>query len=268
MDAGNRGSFQAHSGAAAKASQPRLAFLALLLAAFCFLGLGLWTGSGNSQERRPAQAGATAARDTQFTILKIEPDAQKEEVRIFFNKPVPLEGLKDNLRLLPLIKIDWRQRRHEPGGPAHPKGALQIRGGLCGNLAGEFYAGRPDLRAHGDFLFHARPARPRWNSSNAKNLIERDSRELLHVRAQNVKSLLLEGIRIPPLLLPLALAVEESPADWGRTLEELKAGADQLKRFWPRETRPWPRSSWNRLPKSSSSRRPVKRTNPWPCLYP
>lgn len=51
MDAGNRGSFQAQSGAAAKASWPRLVFIALLLAAFCSLGLGLWAGSGNSQEQ-------------------------------------------------------------------------------------------------------------------------------------------------------------------------------------------------------------------------
>src|SRR5208337_3681283 len=104
MDAGNRGSFQAHSGTAAKASWPRPVLRALLLAAFCSLGLGLWAGSGDSQERRPAQAGTTAAADSQFTILKIEPDAQKEEVRIFFDKPLLLEGLKDNLRLLPLVK--------------------------------------------------------------------------------------------------------------------------------------------------------------------
>ena len=79
------------------------------------------------------------------------------------------------------------------------------------------------------FFMPDRP--PKVEFVEKKSLIERDSRELLHVRAQNVKSLLLEGIRIPPLLLPQALAVEDSPDDWGRTLGELKTGADQLKKL-------------------------------------
>jgi len=228
VDAGNRGSFQAHSGAAAKASQPRLAFLALLLAAFCFLGLGLWTGSGNSQERRPAQAGATAAGNSQFTILKIEPDAQKEEVRIFFDKPLPLEGLKDNLRLLPLIKLDWRHAAMSPEGQLTLKGRFKFGVGYVVTLPENFRLGsltyRPTVTT---FFLPDRPAKLEF--VGRKSLIERDSQELLHVRSQNVKALILEGIRIPPLLLPRALAVEESPSDWGRTLEELKSGAERLR---------------------------------------
>ena len=54
---------------------------------------------------------------------------------------------------------------------------------------------------------------------------------MLHVRAQNVKSLLLEGIRIPPLLLPQALAVEDIPADWDRPWRNFKAGAEALKKL-------------------------------------
>jgi uncharacterized protein YfaS (alpha-2-macroglobulin family) len=227
MEAGKRGFFQALSEAAAKASRPRFAFMALLLAAFCSLGLGLWAGSGKSQERRPTQAAAAAAADRQFTILKIEPDAQKEEVRIFFDKPLLLEGLKDNLRLLPLVKINWRHTGMSPEGQLTLKGSFKYGVGYVVTLPENFrLAGltyRPTVTS---FFLPDKPAKLEFVEH--KSVIERDSRQLLHVRSQNVKALILEGIRIPPLLLPRALAVEESPSDWGRTLEELKSGAERL----------------------------------------
>ena len=62
------------------------------------------------------------------------------------------------------------------------------------------------------FFMPDRP--PKVDFVGPQSVIERDSRQLLHVRAQNVNNLRFEGIRVPPLLLPLALAVEKSPGDW------------------------------------------------------
>ena len=113
MDAGKGTLFQDLPGAAHHPGRRCLALIGLLLAAFWALDLGLLATPGGAQPRRPTKAAdhrpaATAAPDKQFTIVKIEPDAKSEEVRIFFSKPVPLEGLQGNLRLLPLSKIDWR----------------------------------------------------------------------------------------------------------------------------------------------------------------
>ena len=70
-----------------------------LWAAFWALGLGLLASPGMSQERRPhkAVAGRPAAvmAEKQFTIAKIEPYANKEEVQILFQQaraPGRLEG--------------------------------------------------------------------------------------------------------------------------------------------------------------------------------
>jgi uncharacterized protein YfaS (alpha-2-macroglobulin family) len=64
---------------------------------------------------------------------------------------------------------------------------------------------------------------------------------LLQVRAQNVNNLRFEGIRVPPLLLPLALTVEQSPADWPGLFSELKAATVGLKPLLARhkELAPW-----------------------------
>ena len=175
-------------------------------------------------------APATPPADKQFTIVKIEPDAKNEEVRIFFSKPVPLEGLRGNLRLLPLSKIDWRNSTMDQAGRLTLKGRFKFGLGYVVNLPENFrMAGLTYVPTVTSFFMPDRP--PKVEFVEKKSLIERDSRQLLHVRAQNVKSLLLEGIRIPPLLLPQALAVEDSPEDWGAALTELKAGAEQLKKL-------------------------------------
>ena len=200
--------------------------------------LGLGSGSpglsGNvpraSAPKAVAGRPAAVAAEKQFTIVKIEPDAAKEEVNIFFSKPVPLDGLKGNLRLLPLVKIDWRQSAMSPEGKLTLKGKFKFGIGYVVTLPENFsLTGLTYVPTVTSFFMPDRP--PKLEFIERQNLIERDSRQLLHVRAQNVKSLFLEGVRVPPLLLPQALAVEDIPADWDKTLTEFKAGAARLKQL-------------------------------------
>ena len=129
-------------------------------------------------------------------------------MRIFFSKPVPLEGLQGNLRLLPLIKLDWPNSAMNQEGRLTLKGRFKFGLGYVVNLPENLkVAGLTYVPTVTSFFMPDRP--PKLEFIENKSLIERDSRELLHVRAQNVQSLLLEGIRIPPLLLPQALAVAE-----------------------------------------------------------
>ncbi|MCX5893187.1 MAG: hypothetical protein NTW80_09490, partial [Deltaproteobacteria bacterium] len=224
MDAGQRVRLP---GAARYTGRRLIALIGLLLIAFWALDLGLLASPGESQVRRPAKA-AAAVSDRQFTITRVEPDAGKEEIRISFSKPVPLEGLRGNLRLLPLVKIDWRKSAMDAQGQLTLKGRFKYGIGYVVSLPENFtLAGQTYAATVTSFFMPDRP--PKLEFVEKKSLIERDSRELLHVRAENVKSLLLEGLRIPPLLLPQALAVEDNPAEWTRLLPELKAGAEQLK---------------------------------------
>ena len=204
-----------------------IALIGLLLVSFWALDLGRLASKAGAQERRPAKAPA-AVSDRQFTITRIEPDAGKAEVQIFFSKAVPLEGLRGNLRLLPLVKIDWSKSAMSSEGRLTLKGRFKYGLGYVVNLPENFtLAGQAYVPTVTSFFMPDRP--PKLEYVEKKSLIELDSRELLHVRSENVKSLLLEGIRIPPLLLPQALVAEDIPAEWDRLLPDLQAGAEQLK---------------------------------------
>jgi uncharacterized protein YfaS (alpha-2-macroglobulin family) len=66
---------------------------------------------------------------------------------------------------------------------------------------------------------------------DGKTVIERDSRQMLHVRLQNVESVQFQGLRVPPLLLPIAVAAtgEEQPASWEETRAHLESAAEKAR---------------------------------------
>ncbi len=142
-----------------------------MLAALWVLDLGLLASPGNSQERRPAKAGdarpAAPAPEKQFTIARIEPDAKNEEVRIFFSKPVPLEFLRGRLRLLPLVKLDWRQSAMSPEGQLTLKGKFKYGVGYVVNMPENFtVSGQTYAPTVTSFFMPDR--RPRWSSSKTR----------------------------------------------------------------------------------------------------
>ena len=73
--------------------------------------------------------------------------------------------------------------------------------------------------------------RPKVEFVGPQSVIERDSRQLLHVRAQNVNNLKFEGVRVPPLLLPMALAVEKSPAGFDSIYDETQGRIRRTQTF-------------------------------------
>jgi uncharacterized protein YfaS (alpha-2-macroglobulin family) len=204
-----------------------LARAALLVLMVVFLLAALAVAEPKQQ---PPTRSGTAAFDPhkEFTILKIEPDVKNEEVRIHFSHPLPHDLLKHNLKLLPRVKINWKK------SPLSKEGVLTLRGdfhygiGYVINLPEDLkFGGRsyqPTLTT-----FSLPDRLPKVEFVEKKSVIERDSRQLLHVRVQNVERLVWEGLRVPPLLLPQALAVEQTPAQWGQALAELKRAAAELK---------------------------------------
>lgn len=162
-----------------------------------------------------------------FTINKIEPVAEQEEVKIFFSQPVPLEVLQAYLRLLPRVKLDWNRSKVNPDGVLSLKGNFKYGAGHFVTLKdGAAVQGRTYVPTVTTFLMPNRPATVEFVGN--KRVIERNSRQLLHVRVSNVDNLHLGQVRVPPLLLPQALAAEQSGADLKKILEELNAAASQV----------------------------------------
>ena len=222
---GRRAFSQSPRGAGAIARQ--LAYLLIFgVALACLAAAGL----AAAQERPKSATKDGFDPKNHFTIVKIEPDAAQEVVRIFFSQPVVLESLRGNLRLLPRVKIDWNRTTLDPKGVLTLRGAFRYGTGYLLTLPETLRVGKKTYRQTvNSFFMTDRP--PKVEFVGPQSVIERDSRQLLHVRAQNVNNLRFEGIRVPPLLLPLALAVEKSPADWDHIFDELKTVSDGLKPF-------------------------------------
>ena len=216
---------QSSRGAGAVARQ-----LALLLILALALAWSAAIGPAAAQERPTSTAKDGFDSKKHFTIVKIEPDPGQEVVRIFFSQPLLVESLQGNLRLLPRVKIDWNRTTLDPKGVLTLRGAFRYGTGYLVNLPETLRVGKKTYRKTvNSFFMGDRP--PKVEFVGPQSVIERDSRQLLHVRAQNVNNLRFEGIRVPPLLLPLALTVEKSPADWDRVFAELNTAVAGLKPF-------------------------------------
>ncbi|MFW6122940.1 MAG: MG2 domain-containing protein, partial [Thermodesulfobacteriota bacterium] len=176
-----------------------------------------------------AQTAPAPAFDGQkhFTITKIEPNAGKEQVNIFFSQPVPLDILRAYLGLLPRVKLDWNRSRVSPSGVLTLKGDFKYGAGHVVTMKeGVTVNGRTYVPTVTTFTMPDRPALVEF--VGAKRVIERDSRQLLHVRVSNVENVKLAQIKVPPLLLPQALAAEQAGADLQQTLEGLRQAQEQL----------------------------------------
>jgi alpha-2-macroglobulin len=180
----------------------------------------------------PTAAGAapTPAFDPQknFTITKIEPDAAQESVRLFFSQPVPLEVLQSSLRFLPRVKVDWSRAKVSPDGVLTLKGEFKYGAGHFVTLKdGTVAQNRTYVPTVTTFVMPNRPATVEF--VGPQRVIERDSRQLLHVRVANVDAVQLGMVRVPPLLLPQALAAQQARTDLKQAAQELRTAADQLK---------------------------------------
>jgi len=191
------------------------------------LAVGWWSAAPAGAAAKAAPAAAYNP-EKHFTITKIEPLAAKEEVKIYFSQPVPLDVLESYLRLLPRIKVDWNQSSVSPEGVATLKGNFKYGAGHFVTLKdGATVQGRTYFPTVTTFMMPNRPATVEYVSD--KRVIERDSPQLLHVRVSNVDNISLGQVRVPPLLLPQALAAEKSGADLKQTVEDLGTAAAQLK---------------------------------------
>jgi alpha-2-macroglobulin len=214
-------------GSMSKARRPLEPVNLLKMAVLVIAAVTLAWGPG--LQPTAAKSAPAPAFDPQkhFTITKIEPNAGREEVKIFFSQPVPQDILRAYLRLLPRVKLDWNRSRVSPSGVLTLKGDFKYGAGHVVTMErGVTVQGRTYVPTVTTFMMPDRP--PLVEFVGGKRVIERDSRELLHVRVSNVDNLKLEQIRVPPLLLPQALAAEQAGPDLEQTLAGLRNAQEQM----------------------------------------
>ena len=176
----------------------------------------------------PAAAPAAGFNpEKQFTITQIEPDAVKEEVRLTFSQPLPLDVIRYKLKLVPPVKINWENSTVSEEGVLTLKGAFKYGSHYFINFPETFtYNRRTYVRTINTFFLP--DMLPRVDFIDHKSVIERDSRQLLQIQVRNLDRLVLETIKVPPLLLPMAVAFEHDSGDWRNLESQLKGGLEEL----------------------------------------
>ncbi len=196
------------------------------------LGVLVWMlavgGQGAAGERPVGQAGAPGFDpEREFTLVAIEPEAAKGEVRLVFSHPVPKEVLQAHLKFLPRLKVDWGESRLSPGGVVTLRGSFRFGRRYAVHLPEDLeVAGRRYRQTVSHFFLPDRP--PFLEYVDDKTVLERQSRQLFHVRAENAGPLEVEALTVPPLLLAPALAAVERGRAPAQLSQELDAALKEL----------------------------------------
>ena len=188
------------------------------------------TASGAGKTRPEKDATSVYNPKEHFTIQEILPDPEQEAVKIVFSIPVPMEILRGNLRFLPQIKLDWDNSTMSSEGVLTLRGAFRYGSPHYVNLPEMLaFKGKTYIPTVTKFTMPDRLVRVEFVEN--KRVIERDSRQLLHIRTVNVREVFLESLQVPPVLLPQALAAEKAKQDLGQTQEQLKTAITELEPF-------------------------------------
>lgn len=141
-----------------------------------------------------------------FTITRIEAGDEPAErfLKITFSDPVPIEALRDSLRIEPPVTLHWWSSQYE-GNTLRLRGDFEFRRHYrvvlpTGMLSQSGLVYEPGLRT-----FAFADLAPRLWFTDGRSIIERDSRQLFFAKAINQPRVHLQCLRVPPLLVPEAL---------------------------------------------------------------
>lgn len=212
-------------------TQTGLFFICFLIAAVTFLSV--FSQTGRSQEHPSTSPKGSVTRPVPppgptFTILSITPNALGKSIAIRFSRPVDLHSILEHLKLRPDVYL----YAEDSADKQLSADTVSIH---SDNFAWEkpytvvipedyTVAGARYKKSVCSFIMPPHP--PLIEFLDSHTLIERDSRQLLHLRTNNVDQVLLETLRVPPLLLPTALSAPGSSAR--ELLPRLKTGQNSL----------------------------------------
>src|SRR5574341_911681 len=175
-------------------------------------------------------AGAT------FTISKIEPKISEHIVRIFFTDSCDMESLRRELKFIPPVPIEWYNSNF-----ARSTNMLTLRGQFKPGqryvlvLPPKFKSAYGKIYAKGVGGFTMPDRDPEITFYDQGSVIERNSRQMLHVQLMNVNEVLVKGIRVPPALLPLVVRQVQGAfrTDWNVPQNTQKIDDDEIGAVFP-----------------------------------
>ena len=159
---------------------------------------------------RPPTATPTPVPPRTFTIETIEPLPEEKTALITFSEEVDMDELRNRGDVEPYANLQWWNSTVQGK-------VLRLKGGF--DYGNDYQISFPPKltsrngKTYRQTLtrFHM-PNRPQTlEFTENKTLIERNSRQMIHLDVVNIDEIQFEGIQIPPIVLPLARSfVEDS----------------------------------------------------------
>lgn len=175
-----------------------------------------------------------SATGATFTITSIEGNKAERSVQVVFTDSCDMDALRRELKLIPPAPVDWYN-----SGFSREKNVLTIRGQF---KPGQQYAvilpptfksanGRTYAKTVTGFAMPDLPTQISYIEQGS--VIERDSRQMLHVQLRNVNEVQFQGLQVPPGLLPevIHLSGGASANPWGTIRPHLLQRADHVTSF-------------------------------------
>ncbi len=190
----------------------------------CAFVLGLLALVFSWTDGPPSSVAAELDADKQFTIEALEPDLKKQHVQVTFSTACDHKALRKQVKIYPPVG-HWISRRDVRGHELRIRGTFKAGQRYTVTLADAVDCnGRKYVPTLQTFQM------PEWDPliklAEKGSIIERDSRQMLHVTVRNVDELVFEGRRIAPvqLLAALKLVKQKTPPDqWNEALEATPA---------------------------------------------
>lgn len=157
-----------------------------------------------------------------FTIKAITPSADTRRVTIEFTDEVKVDDFENALRFVPAAPIYWWDTEQKGPKTIQVNTYAAYGQSYLISINEGFTSPTGKQYARGDVQTFTMPHRsPALKFTAKRSVVERDSRQMIHLDLTNVDQVLYEGVRIPILLAPWAQ--DRLKADPNRELQKVEA---------------------------------------------
>lgn len=146
----------------------------------------------------------TAVPSATFTIKAIETgSANSNSIKITFTESCFIDNLRDRLKIFPPVRIDWNNTSFK-GTAVELKGRFKFDQDYTVSISDDTVcSGKKYVKSINTFKIPEMESELGFMGDDT--VIERDSRQMLHLKMTNVSQVRFQGLKIPPILVPLVL---------------------------------------------------------------
>ncbi len=156
-----------------------------------------------------------------FTIAQIEGLPKERQMRVQFTDRCEIASLRRNLKFLPPVPVAWHNSNFSKDNILTLPGNFKPGQKYVLVLPEQFKSDNDRAFTKGVMTFTMPDLPSQISYLERENVIERDSRQMLHVQLQNVNEVQFKGLRVPPLLIPTVL--KDANGKFERPWEEMQA---------------------------------------------